>query len=264
MPAARRYLALLVLATASVAEAASLRGSPASMRLQHGVAVKRDFTFLRTPADVRALADKGHLERLTGNADYALAGVSFPYARAEVRVFIERLGAQFREATGSRLVVTSVTRPSTLQPSNSHRLSVHPTGMAIDLRVPADARARRWLESALLGLEGRGVLDATRERRPPHYHVAVFPELYAAYVESLTGQTVADLAQPIAPGEPTAAPSLAPPADVPVHAADDAALPAVMAASMAPPSDLPAFIMALGALLIASGAGVLRVALRRR
>lgn len=262
MPFLRRYFILLVLATGSVAEAASLRGSPSSMRLQHGVAVKRDFTFLKTPAQVRALAEKGQLERLAGNGDYRLAGVSFPYARAEVRVFIERLAAQYREATGERLVVTSVTRPTTLQPSNSHRLSVHPTGMAIDLRVPAATRARVWLESALLGLEGRGVLDATRERRPPHYHVAVFPDRYRAYVEALTGSSIAALAS-AAPAPRVDVPSLSPPAGVPVHEADDPALPVVMAASMAPAATIPGFVMAFGVMLVAAGAGVVRVALRR-
>jgi hypothetical protein len=33
----------------------------------------------------------------------------------------------------------------------------------------------------LLQLENSGVLDVTRERNPPHYHVAVFPLAYAAY-----------------------------------------------------------------------------------
>ena len=34
-------------------------------------------------------------------------------------------------------------------------------------------------------LEGRGVLEATYERRPPHYHVALFPTQYEGYVASL-------------------------------------------------------------------------------
>ena len=59
--------------------------------------------------------------------------------------------------------------------------------MAIDLRRPA-GRCRGWLESVLLSLEARGVLEATRERRPPHYHVAVYPKPYAAYVRQLTAR----------------------------------------------------------------------------
>jgi LysM repeat protein len=31
-------------------------------------------------------------------------------------------------------------------------------------------------------LEQKGVLEATRERRPPHYHVSLFPEAYTRYL----------------------------------------------------------------------------------
>ena len=51
--------------------------------------------------------------------------------------------------------------------------------------APRDAKARAWLESALLQLENRGVLDVTRERNPPHYHVAVYPAAYRAWVEKM-------------------------------------------------------------------------------
>jgi hypothetical protein len=153
------------------------------MKHQHQVAVQLHYTFLRTPAQVREYAAKGRLEELAGNADYALAEVSFPYARAEVRMFVERLAADYRAATGKQLIVTSLTRPEALQPRNAHQLSVHPTGMAVDFRVPDDAASRRWLETTLLRLEKDGLLDVTRERRPPHYHVAVFPGPYRAYAK---------------------------------------------------------------------------------
>jgi hypothetical protein len=55
--------------------------------------------------------------------------------------------------------------------------------MAVDFRVPATAKERAWLENALLGLENARVLDVTREKYPPHYHVAVFPAEYLAYAE---------------------------------------------------------------------------------
>ena len=180
-------LALLVALPLGSAYASSLGGSPSSMRRQHLIAVKNHFTFLRTAAQVREFVRADRLERLEPSADLDLANVSFPYARPAVVLFAERLAFQFREANGDRLVVTSLTRPLSRQPANAHRLSVHPTGMAVDLRVPADAAGRRWLERTLLQLESSGVLDATRERHPAHYHVAVFPEKYADYVERLTG-----------------------------------------------------------------------------
>jgi len=169
----------------SVADAGGLRGSPTSMKEQHKVAVERDLEFIDDAAQVRELVASGGLDAIASTDDYALSGVSFPYALPEVKLFIERLGKQFREANGSRLVITSLTRPLESQPRNAHQLSVHPAGMAVDFRVPSDAKARGWLESVLLQLENRGVLDVTRERFPPHYHVAVFPQAYGAYAAKL-------------------------------------------------------------------------------
>lgn len=164
------------------AEAAEVRGSLRSMTIQHGVAKERGYTFLRNSQQIRRLADQGELVLMEGNDDYLVHGqVTHPYARPEVKLLIERLAAQYRDATGERLVVTSLVRPTSEQPANAHRLSVHPVGMAVDLRVPANAASRQWLQDALLGMERAGVLDVTREYRPPHYHVAVFPEKYAAY-----------------------------------------------------------------------------------
>ena len=57
--------------------------------------------------------------------------------------------------------------------------------MALDLRRPS-GRCRQWLEATLLSLEARGVLEATAERRPPHYHVALFPDPYVEYVNRMT------------------------------------------------------------------------------
>src|SRR5687767_6016492 len=140
------------------------------MKQQHNAAIEHQYTFLKTPAQVREYVEKGRLEALGGNADYALSKVSFPYARAEVRMFVEHLAADYRAANGAPLIVTSLTRPDALQPRNAHELSVHPAGMAVDFRVPDDAKSRHWLETALLGLEKDGLIDATRERHPPHYH----------------------------------------------------------------------------------------------
>lgn len=164
---------------------AELGGSLASMRRQHQVARQHDYTFLRTPAQVREFVREDRLQPLITNEYLVVSRVSFPYARPAVTMFVERLARQYHEATGERLVVTSLTRPLSRQPRNAHKLSVHPTGMAVDFRIPRNPASRAWLEGTLLALERRGVLDATRERRPPHYHVAVFPEKYSAYVQRL-------------------------------------------------------------------------------
>ena len=196
-----RISAALALASASLAgtaQAAELGGSLSSMKRQHQVAVQLDYTFLKTPSQVRDFAAKGRLEMLDGNADYELSKVSFPYARREVRLFVELLAADYRAATGSRLVVTSLTRPEAAQPRNAHQLSVHPAGMAVDFRIPEDAAGREWLEKTLLSMEKRRLLDVTRERYPPHYHVAVFAKPYLAYAERRIAEAV--VAAAIKPG----------------------------------------------------------------
>lgn len=173
---------------ATPVSAQSLKGSTWSMDRQVRVADQHDYSRLKTSNQVKKFVEMGLLVRVPGNANYELSGVSYPYARPEVRLFIERLSQQYRAATGEKLVVTSLTRPLSRQPRNASKNSVHPTGMAIDLRRPGGRNARKWLEHTLLTLEGRGVLEATRERRPSHYHIAVFPTQYAAYVERKTGK----------------------------------------------------------------------------
>lgn len=169
----------------STAEAQSLRGSARSLDLQNRVARQHDFTYTRTAAQVRRFVDAGYLVAVPRSTwGYRLHGVSFPYAREEVALFLSRLGRQYRSACGEQLVVTSLTRPQSRQPRNASDRSVHPTGMAMDLRRSNRRGCRAWLEEVLLYLEGAGVLEATRERRPPHYHVALFPKQYAGYVEA--------------------------------------------------------------------------------
>lgn len=184
-------VSVFCLMVAAPAAAQTLRGSPASVERQYRVAKDHDFTFLRSGHQVERFVELGYLVRLPGNANYTLANVSHPVARPEVKLFIERLSAQYRAACGERLVVTSLTRPLNRQPANASSRSVHPTGMAVDLRVSHNRACRSWLERTLLSLEGRGVLSATRERRPPHYHVSVFPRQYARYVASLPSRPVA-------------------------------------------------------------------------
>jgi hypothetical protein len=179
------------------ASAQSLRGSASSLDQQNRQALRHDFTYLTRRHDVARFVDAGLLVPVEGNAHYKLTDVAFRVARPEVRLFVERLAAQYHRTCGTRLVVTSLTRPKAYQPSNASARSVHPTGMALDLRVPATVSCRRWLESTLLALEGRKVLDVTLERNPPHFHVALFPEPYLAYVAATTGRApIARVASP--------------------------------------------------------------------
>lgn len=187
-----RYLVVVISTSilgVSSLQAASLQGSQSSLHRQNAEARAHDYSYLRTAAQVRQFADKGYLVPVRSNSNFRLANVSFPYARPEVELFLNRLGSQHRSACREPVVVTSLTRPTSKQPRNASPLSVHPTGMAIDLRVPSGSRCRSWLESTLLSLEKAGVLEATKERRPPHYHVALYPNRYTRHVERITGNS---------------------------------------------------------------------------
>lgn len=175
-------VAALLASGATPLRAEGLGGSPASMVRQHSVAVQEEYTFLRTPLDVQRLVTQGKLVPIASDSLVTLAGVSFPYGRPEVQSFLTRMGRDFRDSTGGMLTVTSLTRPALLQPRNAHKLSVHPAGMAVDFRIPRDAAERAFMERRLLAMEKAGLLDATRERSPAHYHIAVFAEPMLAYV----------------------------------------------------------------------------------
>ncbi len=208
---------------------------------QHAVAVEEDYSFLRTPADVQRYVAAGRLVPVEPTADYSLSGVSYPYTRPEVLSFIEHFAASYHAATGSRLVVTSLTRPLVTQPANAHALSVHPAGMAVDLRVPDDADNREFLEHALLSMENAGFLDVTREHHPSHFHVAVFKPAFEPYVALLDSVTAIEKATRLAR-----------------HEADSIATAGIAALARPPVQSTPLPILVVGAvgLLGLGGAGV--------
>ncbi len=185
-PATDRLAAVLLagalLAVPQAAEGQSLRGSRASIDRMYRQAVDHDLTFHRTSSGARKAAASGDFEKLPlSTRHYRLHQVSYPYVVPATKVFVERLASQYHAACGERLVVTSALRPSSRQPANSTQRSVHPTGMAIDLRKPG-GKCLTWLRSTLLSLEKAGVIEATEERNPPHFHVAVFPDQYTRYL----------------------------------------------------------------------------------
>ncbi len=187
MPSLRHRLAILSAALVAVllplrdAGGQSLRGSRASIDRMYREARSERLSFFQTPASVRRAVDTRRLVRLEPDASFELHQVQYPYVRSATRTFVERIAAQYQAACGEQLVVTSAVRPATRQPANSTERSVHPTGMAVDFRKPRDAKCLRWLRATLLELEGAGLLEATEEHSPAHFHVAVFPTEYARY-----------------------------------------------------------------------------------
>jgi LysM domain/Family of unknown function (DUF5715) len=173
-----------LLPAAAALHAQSLDGSHESLIRQNLGAQEQGFSYLRTVADVQEFANLGLLVPIEPTADLELAGdeVSFPVARPEVKEFLDWFSHHYRTACGEPLVVTSLTRPTSRQPHNASEISVHPTGIAVDLRRSDRRACRAWLESNLLDLEGKGVIEATRERWPAHYHLAVFGPVLNRYL----------------------------------------------------------------------------------
>ena len=171
-------LIALLAAGPAPASAQSLYGSHESLLRQNLVAQQHGYAYLRTTQEVLQAIREGDLVPVEGSADLELAGdrVSFRYARPQVKAFLGQLAQAYHGACGEPLVVTSLTRPISRQPWNASPISVHPTGMAVDLRRSDRRACLQWLESTLLALEGEGMIEATREHWPPHYHVAVFPD----------------------------------------------------------------------------------------
>jgi LysM repeat protein len=171
---------------ATQCSAQSLHGSKASVRRMYRQARAEKLSFYETPRGVRKAVASGRLVRLVPDVNFSLHQVGYPYVRPATLTFVERLGAQYQAACGEQLEVTSAVRPATRQPPNSVARSVHPTGMAVDLHKSDDPQCRRWLRKSLLELEDAGLLEATEEFAPPHFHVAVFPSVYARYVARQT------------------------------------------------------------------------------
>ena len=171
-------IGLLILLYPVAGQAQSLRGSGKSLDRQNLEAELHGLEFVDNTEELNRLVEAGRLVPVHPNKDLQLKEDSYPYTRPAVRDFILDLAKGYREACNEQLVVTSLTRPRNRQPRNAARKSVHPAGMAMDLRRTWSRTCRGWLEGTLLTLESVGILDATLERNPIHYHVAVYPWKY--------------------------------------------------------------------------------------
>ena len=176
---------LALLAVTPEVRDGSLRGSPRSLDRQSAAAVTHGSSWLKDAEEVKRAVADGRLVKVKTTRDLALGKVRHPYARPALKLLLDRLAGQYRRACGRRLVVTSLVRPQDQRVKGTSPRTVHPTGMAADLRYSPRRRCRAWLEETLLYLERRALVEATREYTPPHYHLAVLPTAYEAHVKRL-------------------------------------------------------------------------------
>ena len=173
--AGRRRNAKAVKSTRRAVGAVTLRGSRAAVDHAYDRAKRDGLAFARSRREIERRAREGDYVRLNAaTRAYRLRGVTVPFVRPATRAFVASFGADYRRSCGEPLTVTSAMRPTTVHLANSVQKTVHPTGMAVDLRTPRNNRCRNWMRTALIGLERRGVVNATEERRPAHFHVVVY------------------------------------------------------------------------------------------
>lgn len=153
---------------------ASLRGSARSVDKQVIAARRSGLKRYKSRKQVLRAIRKGHLKRVKATYYLELSNVSYPYAHPKLHSLLNKLGRLYYKHCRTPLVITSLTRPINEQPRNGSKRSVHPAGIAADLRVPPHV-CRKWLRNTLLSWESQGLIEATREKRPPHFHIVVMP-----------------------------------------------------------------------------------------
>ena len=188
----------------------TLKGSHASVELMYYRARSSDLPFFATTKQVYDAAMSGELKLVSISDDVTIERTLFPFVLPRTLDFINTIGAQYRAACGERIVVTSGTRPIDKQPRNASPESVHPTGMAVDFRKPTGT-CLTWLRAALIDLESKHVIEATEERHPPHFHVAVLDRAAAQYAAAIKRST-----STVSTGEVALGPALVPVAPPPV------------------------------------------------
>jgi hypothetical protein len=166
------WVGVLIFSSTPPADAQSLRGSRSSVDRMYTRAVSNDLDFFRTSTSLMEAVKSGELKLIAVTSDLDLDEVTYPYLLPSTLAWTNALAKRHRAACGERLIVTSATRPRREQPRNASPKSVHPTGMAVDFRRPT-GQCLTWLRSELLAMERAGTIEATEERRPPHFHIAV-------------------------------------------------------------------------------------------
>lgn len=164
----------------------SLKGSAASLDRQNRAANRASLKRHQTPKELMRTVQQGKLIRIQDGKFFELHNVSYPYAHPQLKDFLVDFAKIMRRECGINLVITSLARPISTQPKNASSRSVHPTGIAADLRLPPQY-CRKKIEPILLQLEHMKVIEATRERRPPHYHVSINPVGYLEAIQSGNG-----------------------------------------------------------------------------
>src|SRR3954469_17520324 len=158
-------------------------------------ALTSDLDFFRTPAGIYDAVRDSEFVMIGITMDMTLDDVAYPFVLPKTKEFLYAFAKRYHDACGERLIVTSAARPTTEQPRNASPKSVHPTGMAVDFRKPAGA-CLTFMRGELLGLERQGLIEATEEKHPVHFHVALLRQSRTATVVVTNNGEVSSTTEP--------------------------------------------------------------------
>ena len=176
------FLTLILAFLCNFAFGDNLQGGKKPRSEVYAEAERHGLTFVNSKDEIPEMVSKSLLVPLVSETNFEVdKQVSYPYVLPEVRIFAQQISEYLNEICGERMVITSALRPTSLKLINSVDDTVHPTGMALDIRRPPK-KCREWFEARIKYLEYKGAIQATREHQPPHYHVVVYPDQYATYV----------------------------------------------------------------------------------
>jgi hypothetical protein len=155
------------------ADAVSLVGgcqTTSEQQLQY--AKGQQLTLVSTVAQYQERIANGYFVPLEG--PYLLVLADRPYALPSTVKFIAEMSVAYNAAGCGKLVVRDALRLTSEQPPNGSPHSVHPAGMAVDIRTKyIPSVCADWLLSYVRLKESAGKVDATHELRPEHLHVVV-------------------------------------------------------------------------------------------
>lgn len=147
-------------------------GEVTTSQQQYEYASSHQLIYMTSDEEYQARIGSGYFELLQG--PYLIVLAKRPYVLPSTAKFVNQLAADYFVFGCGKLVVTSAGRLSTERPSNGSIYSVHPFGLAVDLRtrfIPTECAD--WLRSYVSAKEASQEVDGTQEHHPEHLHVVV-------------------------------------------------------------------------------------------
>ena len=147
-------------------------GCQTTSEQQHHYAQKMQLPLMTTEAQYKERIASGYYVPFEGPYLHILA--KRPYALPSTVAFINEMAKEYQTTGCGKLIVRGALRLTTERPPNGSIHSVHPAGMAVDIRTnhipPVCAE---WLRTYLKQKEALGEVDGTHELKPEHLHVVV-------------------------------------------------------------------------------------------